>query len=121
MAEKLPAIDTIFEEFLPDYLFKKYKLLDIKSALKNIHFPQNLNFLNQAKYRFNFEKLLIWQLVSNLNFKQRQINKPTQPNREVVKDFLKLLPFELTKAQKRAIKTIIDDMHSGKVMTRLLQ
>jgi hypothetical protein len=30
MAEKLPAIDDIFEEFLPDYLLKKYNLLDIK-------------------------------------------------------------------------------------------
>ena len=121
MAEKLPAIDDIFEEFLPDYLLKKYNLLDIKWALKNIHFPENLSVLQKAKYRFNFEKLLTWQLVSNLSFKQKQINKPTQPNREIVKDFLKLLPFELTKAQKRAIKTIIDDMHSWKVMTRLLQ
>jgi RecG-like helicase len=68
--------------------------------------------LQKAKYRFNFEKLLTWQLVSNLSFKQKQVNKPTQPNREIVKEFLKLLPFELTKAQKRAIKTIIDDMHS---------
>ena len=121
MAEKLPAIDDIFEEFLPDYLLKKYNLLDIKWALKNIHFPENLSVLQKAKYRFNFEKLLTWQLVSNLSFKQKQVNKPTQPNREIVKEFLKLLPFELTKAQKRAIKTIIDDMHSWKVMTRLLQ
>ena len=121
MAEKLPEINNLFEEFLPEYLLKKYNLFDIKKALKNIHFPENLQTLQKAKYRFNFEKLLTWQLVSNLNFKQKQINKPTSPNREIVKEFLKLLPFELTKAQKKAIKVIIDDMHSGKIMTRLLQ
>jgi ATP-dependent DNA helicase RecG len=68
MAEKLPEIDNLFSEFLPSYLIKKYDLLDIKQALKNIHFPENMSKLNQAKYRFNFEQLLIWQLVSNFNF-----------------------------------------------------
>ena len=121
MSEKLPEIDNLFKEFLPDYLIKKYQLLDIKQALKNIHFPSSMDYLKKAKYRFNFEKLLIWQLVSHLNFKQKQAWQTTQPDREIVKEFLKLLPFELTKAQKKAIKVIIDDMHSWKVMTRLLQ
>jgi ATP-dependent DNA helicase RecG len=68
MAEKLPEIDNLFEEFLPSYLIKKYNLLDIKKALKNIHFPENTEFLQKAKLRFNFEQLLIWQLVINFNF-----------------------------------------------------
>jgi len=121
MAEKLPEIDNLFEEFLPSYLIKKYNLLDIKNALKNIHFPENMQFLQKAKYRFNFEQLLIWQLVSNFNFALQKKWEPTQPNREIVKEFLKLLPFELTKAQKKAVKAIIDDIHSGSVMRRLLQ
>ena len=121
MSENISKIDELFEEYLPSYLIKKYKLLDIKQALKNIHFPQNLNLLKQAKYRFNFEQLFIWQLVSNFNFNLQKIQEPTTPDREIVKDFLKLLPFELTNAQKKAIKKIIDDIHSGKVMRRLLQ
>jgi len=121
MSENISKIDELFEEYLPSYLIKKYKLLDIKQALKNIHFPQNLSLLKQAKYRFNFEQLFIWQLVSNFNFNLQKIQEPTTPDREIVKDFLKLLPFELTNAQKKAIKKIIDDIHSGKVMRRLLQ
>ena len=122
MYEKLPEIKNIFNEVLPDYLLKKYNLLNIHSALENIHFPKNLKLLNKAKYRFNFEKLLIWQLISNLsNTVVLNYEKPTSPNRDIVRDFIKLLPFELTKAQKRAIKAIIDDMHSWKPMTRLLQ
>ncbi len=121
MSEKINEVDKLFEEFLPDYLIKKYNLLDIKTALKNIHFPQNTELLNKAKYRFNFEKLLTWQLISNLNIEQKHIKNKTLPNRNIVKDFLKLLPFTLTKAQKKAIKTIIDDIHSWKIMTRLLQ
>jgi len=113
MYEKLPEIKNIFNEVLPDYLLKKYNLLNIHSALENIHFPKNLKLLNKAKYRFNFEKLLIWQLISNLsNTVVLNYEKPTSPNRDIVRDFIKLLPFELTKAQKRAIKAIIDDMHS---------
>jgi ATP-dependent DNA helicase RecG len=108
----LYEIDNLFEEFLPDYLLKKYNLLDIKTALKNIHFPENTKLLNDAKYRFNFEQLLIWQLVSNFNFELQKKNEPTQPDREIVREFLKILPFELTKAQKKAIKAIIDDIHS---------
>ena len=120
-AEKINEVDSIFEEFLPNYLIKKYDLLDIKQALKNIHFPQNMQYLQKSKYRFNFEQLLIWQLISNFNYISKQKWEPTQPNREIVKEFLKLLPFELTTAQKRSIKAIIDDMHKWIIMTRLLQ
>jgi len=121
MSEKLPEIDNLFEEFLPNYLTKKYNLLGIKTALKNIHFPENFKLLSDAKYRFNFEQLLIWQLVSNYNFDLQQKQEPTNPNRDLVKEFLKLLPFQLTMAQKKAIKAIIDDIHSWKTMRRLLQ
>jgi len=121
MAEKLPEIDNLFEEILPSYLIKRYKLLDIKQALKNIHFPQNFKLLNDAKYRFNFEQLLIWQMVSNFNYDLQTKWEKTNPNRNLVKEFLKLLPFELTMAQKKAIKAIIDDIHSWKTMRRLLQ
>ena len=121
MAEKLPEIDNLFSEFLPSYLIKKYDLLDIKQALKNIHFPENMSKLNQAKYRFNFEQLLIWQLVSNFNFETWKKSSSTSPNRDRIKEFLTFLPFQLTNAQKRAIKAIIDDIHSWSVMRRLLQ
>ncbi len=121
MFEKIDEVNNYVEEFLPDYLLQKYNLLDIFTALKNIHFPKNMDLLTKSKFRFNFEKLFIWQLVSNLNIVWKTIWEKTEPNRDIIKEFLKILPFELTKAQKKAIKVIIDDIHSGKIMTRLLQ
>ena len=59
--------------------------------------------------------------MSNFNFELQEKGKKTQPDRDLIKEFLKLLPFQLTKAQKKAIKAIIDDIHSWSVMRRLLQ
>ena len=121
IAQKIWEVKEVLNEFLPSYLLKKYNLLNIYQAIKNIHFPENSSLLQKAKYRFNFEKLLTWQLISNYNFALQKKWEPTQPDRNIIKEFLTKLPFELTNAQKKAIKKIIDDIHSGKTMARLLQ
>lgn len=59
-----------------------------------------------------------------MNRKNYQLNKKLNAEsqqREILKTMLQLLPFELTTAQKKVIKHIIDDFHSGKPMLRLLQ
>ena len=121
MSDKIDDVDNLFEEDLPSYLLKKYNLLWIKKAIKTIHFPDVMEKLLKAKYRFNFEQLLIWQLITHINTINKKDQEPTTPNRDIVKEFLKHIPFELTKAQKKAVKAIIDDMHSWKTMMRLLQ
>lgn len=121
ISDKIDDIDNLYKEFLPSYLIEKYNLLWIKQALKNIHFPDSMEALKQAKYRFNFEQLLVWQLIININAVDKKRWKTTQPQRDIVKEFLNYIPFKLTKAQKKAIKIIIDDMHSWKTMMRLLQ
>lgn len=121
--ERLDQIPIYFQEFLPDYILKKYKLIWIQQAIKNIHFPESMSMLYKAKNRLNFEKLFVWQLISNYNkyLSEKQKNNPTDPDREIIKQFIYKLPFQLTKAQKKAIKTIVDDFHSGESMLRLLQ
>ncbi len=121
IAQKIWDVKEVLNEFLPEYLLKKYNLFDIYKSITNIHFPENANLLKKAQYRFNFEKLLIWQIVSNYNFALQKKWEPTQPDRNLIKEFLTKLPFELTNAQKKAIKKIIDDIHTGKTMARLLQ
>jgi ATP-dependent DNA helicase RecG len=44
-----------------------------------------------------------------------------EPEREMIKDIIEKLPFELTNAQKKVTKHIIDDIHQEKPMLRLLQ
>ena len=63
-----------------------------------------------------FDRLLRVQLFSLMNRQSYQANKKTSSEaqqRGVLKAMLQRLPFELTMAQKKVIKQIIDDFHSG--------
>lgn len=113
------------EETLPEYLIAKYRLMPLRDALKNIHFPTNNKMLLDAQYRLKFEELLIIQLSL---LRQKLIR--TSRNSGFVFPDLKdnfndyynnHLPFELTSAQKRVLKEIRRDTLSGKQMNRLLQ
>ena len=83
--------------------------------------------LAAARRRIYFERLFIWQLLSNYEkilSDSEQVDKELiikTPDRNIIKDFLSRLPFELTKAQKRATKIIIDDFYKWDSMLRLLQ
>ena len=93
--------------------------------VKNMHYPADFDILKKAKYRLWFEKLLYLQLISLLgkqDYVQKSLTKiEGSPDRELVKEFLSHLPFELTKAQKKAIKQIVDDFYTGQPAMRLLQ
>ena len=51
------GVDEVYgnlEETLPDYILKKYNLMDINSSIKKIHFPDNKNEFIRARYRLVF-------------------------------------------------------------------
>ena len=41
-----------FEENIPDKLIKEYKIMERKSAIKNIHYPISMKEIEEAKRRF---------------------------------------------------------------------
>lgn len=111
------------EEDLPQYILSKYKLMDISNAIKQIHFPDNNEMFKKARYRLVFEELFNMQLLlSNLKYKYQKEEKGIKFNSNVnLSDVINILPFELTKAQKKVLEEIERDMESEKVMNRLLQ
>lgn len=118
-----PAFDI--EETLPSYLVEKYKLISLKKALSDIHFPRSNNDLKLAEYRLKFEELFYIQL-NILKLKTgRNISVKGFVFQHVGSFFnsfyTQKLPFELTGAQKRVVKEIRRDLGSGKQMNRLLQ
>ena len=121
----LPEIENLFSEYLPAEFLKKYDLMWIQDTLKNIHYPVDIDRLRQAKYRIFFDKLLRVQLHSLLTRKEYQdwttFNTKCQVDRAIVKDIVSKLDYELTNAQKKALKTIIENLHEQKPMMRLLQ
>ncbi|MBC5775924.1 ATP-dependent DNA helicase RecG [Pontibacter sp. KCTC 32443] len=117
------AAPNIQETLSPD-LIDHYRLIDKRTALQNIHFPESVEKYNAAKFRLKFEELFYIQLrLLRQKFVRRadlagQIFKQVPTVTEFYKNHM---TFDLTGAQKRVIKEIHKDMTSGKQMNRLLQ
>jgi len=114
-----------FEENIPKKLIKEYKIMERKSAIKNIHYPVSMKEIEEAKRRFAIEELLILELgilknrfiIENSNSKNYEI----EGKKEKVREFLSQLTFNLTNAQKKVIKEIYDEISNGKIVNRLIQ
>ncbi|MBI2451177.1 MAG: ATP-dependent DNA helicase RecG [Parcubacteria group bacterium] len=118
----LPMIKSIPDP-LPNELKQKTKIIDLPRALNQIHFPKNFQEAEIAKRRFAFEELFFIQLAFLKNkHKLAQEKSPQIPiNIELIKKFLKTLPFELTPDQKNSLWEIIQDLNKPYPMNRLLQ
>ena len=112
-------------EILPDYLIEKYNFLSKKDAVSQIHFPSSEENIELARKRLVYEELFLFQLKCALMRKNTEINssaiKLKSKENGLVHRFIKDLPFELTNAQKKAVKEIFIDLNSEKPMQRLLQ
>jgi len=109
------------EDPLPQNFRNKYGLCDLKTAISNIHFPKTEDLLKIAKKRLVFEELFILQTGLMLLKNKRKIKTELVIKKDYTNEFLALLPFTLTNAQKSAIKDCITDMMSGNTMNRLIE
>ncbi len=112
------------EDTLPPQLIEKNSLLDLSSALRFIHYPENMNQVDEARIRFKYEELFYLELLVALrknNFKEKVPGISFQIKSKLVPQFIKTLPFELTSAHKHVLTEIKNDMLSEKPMNRLLQ
>ena len=119
LSEALPLI----EETLPEAILKNYNLVTKQYANANIHFPVDNDAFFKARERLVFEELLMLQLsLSMLKKDFAKKNAGTiKKTPSDFKAFIEALPFELTGAQKRVLKEIIQDMKSELAMNRLVQ
>ncbi|MDP2930598.1 MAG: DNA helicase RecG, partial [bacterium] len=111
------------KEFIPYDILKKQKLPEIKTALRNIHFPKNLKLAEEAKKRFAFEELFLLQLfvLKQKISLQKEIAFKVAFDKNLIQKFVNKLPFRLTNAQRKSAWEIIRDMEKNKPMNRLLQ
>lgn len=122
--EHLNDIPEYFSEYLPEDFLKEFRLLDVQSTIRNIHYPDNEHLKQEAIHRVFFDRLLRIQIFSLINKLSYQANNKViseEQQWDILKDMLQHIPFELTHAQKKVVKQIIDDFHSWKPMIRLLQ
>ena len=122
------AINTYknkIENVLPDYIREKYGILDKKIAIEQIHFPESIELLEQARFSLIFEELFLIQLklvrLREANSHNHSALALKIKEKGLVRKFIDTLPFELTGGQKKAVNEILNDLNSDIPMARLLQ
>lgn len=124
MRQALDATKGSLQDCLPASIREEYQLLPFEQALETVHFPEDAASLKQARRRFVYEELLLFQLkMQALRKKNREAEGGSFIDYDLVrlKAFIDALPFDLTGAQKRVVNEICRDMKEPFRMNRLLQ
>jgi ATP-dependent DNA helicase RecG len=118
-----PLLDLV-TEYLPSSLLARAGAPPLPEALLAIHRPTSIADAMRGRRRLAFEELLfvhILQMRARALARERRAGITFVNKRELTSAFKAALPFELTRAQARAIREIVEDMVSPRRMHRLLQ
>ena len=115
--------EQLFKDYLPAKLREKHQLCEYNYAIKQIHFPDSMDTLIEARKRLVFDELFLF--ILNLQYqkekKEKDRNLFSFQSDNFMEDLIKKLPYELTGAQIRALNDVKRDMRSDYVMQRLIQ
>lgn len=114
----------LIEDTLPAGLRAQHRLMEIREAIRTVHFPDSEEAYTEGRRRLVFEELFLIQLA--LAMRKRKYDKPGcgiafEIRPEFRKELLSALPFDLTKAQEKVLGEIEADMTRPQCMNRLLQ
>ena len=101
-----------------------FPLLGITQALRAIHQPNTLEEANEARHRFIFQELFVYQLALAMRRHRLQHEKPAPKivaTPMIHARILKRFGFELTRDQLQAIEDVRNDMAQDVPMNRLIQ
>ncbi len=118
-------------DFLPESIKKSQRLISLKEAVKNIHFPEKEASIEKLNsHTTDYHRRLIFDefflLELGLAIKKRSWQKEKRGISFKIDGILtdklrSILPFKLTGAQERVIKEIKGDLAKPEPMNRLLQ
>jgi ATP-dependent DNA helicase RecG len=111
-------------DFLPSEIKTRCQLLDLPTAIAQIHYPADQTMAERARGRLSFDELFLLQLgvlAKKRDWQEGQPGNAFHIDREVISRFLQCLPFTLTRAQERVLQEILTDLKQPKAMSRLLQ
>ncbi len=112
---------TDFNEYLPEEIVAKRKLIPVLPSLETIHFPSGKESLLKARERFSYEELFLFLLSVKSRVGTKSPNLLPMKEAKEAKGLIKGLPYELTGSQKQAYQAILSDLASPYCMNRLLQ
>jgi ATP-dependent DNA helicase RecG len=120
------ALELVAEvpDVFPEELREQYSLLDVVTALRWIHAPDDYQQVGAARKRFRFEEALVTQLV--LARRRRELRELGGQSRagdqgHLLAAFDARLPFELTQGQREIGEVLEEELARPHPMNRLLQ
>lgn len=117
------AEEQLFYDYLPTEIRDTYQLCEYNYAMKQIHFPDDMDTLITARKRLVFDEFFLFILSMQYQKEKRvkDANEFEFQNDSFTDELMGKLPYELTGAQKRALADVKRDMRSPYVMQRLIQ
>jgi ATP-dependent DNA helicase RecG len=121
------AIDqfiTRLADPLPREMRERLGLLDLRSAVAQMHYPSDHASLEAARRRLAFDELLPIQITVLLRRRLFQRSAPAEPvplSARAERAFKASLPFTLTGAQDRVLFDVLGDLRRPIPMSRLVQ
>lgn len=109
------------QEALPAHIRERYSLLTKAEAVQKIHFPKSSEEYTEARRALVFEELLTLKLGLSLMRSRGRTLSGAVMSEKSLEPFYKVLPFEPTGAQQRAVADCMTDMQRIYPMNRLLQ
>ncbi|MCH8741418.1 ATP-dependent DNA helicase RecG [Patescibacteria group bacterium] len=119
----LAKLEINMPETLPEKIRKTHRLLPLRTALWQIHFPDSMQKAKKAKERFSFEELFfigLLMLRERIKLTQKKAYQIAL-NLSLIQNFVASLPFKLTDAQKKSAWQILKDLEKPRPMNRLLE
>ena len=113
------------EDGLPGEIINRVGVLPLLEAVRQAHYPDDLDSWAAARRRLAFDELLTLQLAVLTRRRHRNLGVTgvvIEADSKILDSFIASLPFPLTGAQQRCIAEILGDLKRGTPpMNRLLQ
>ena len=111
-----------FNEYLPSFLIDKYNLPSLFDMYNLIHNPKSTKDYELAYRRLKYEEFLAFELKLQYSryISKKSVKTPKKWDINVIRDFIKTIPFELTDSQKQAVNDIYRDLKSEYPANRLI-
>lgn len=117
--------NKLFEikENLPNEIIRKRSLLSRSKMIHTLHFPASFNDLEKAQYRLKYEEAYFFQkkVLNELLNNNRAKKEIRDYNLDLIKEYIKTIPYQLTNDQKEAVNDLFRDFKTPFVKKRLIQ
>lgn len=121
MEEALGYLNEICAETLPLSFLDRHGLIGLHEALRQAHFPSDMESLRPARRRLAFENMLMYMTCVAMGSGERRPGYAFTECARWADEYWKLPGFPPTGAQERVLLEIAEDLEREKAMARLVQ